>query len=57
MYIVDIIKRLKVVDLIIVFGFNFLDLKFFLIILMIDSRILGVLVLRVSRFRFVIVLF
>lgn len=57
MYIVDIIKRLKVVDLIIVFGFNFFDLKFFLIILMIDSRILGVLVLRVSRFRFVIVLF
>lgn len=57
MYIVDIIKRLKVVDLIIVFGFNFFDLKFFLIILMIDSKILGVLVLSVSRFRFVIVLF
>lgn len=56
-YILYMIMRLKVVDFIMVFGFSFLDLKLLKIIFMIESKIFGVLELRVMRVRLVMVLF
>lgn len=50
-------RRLKVVEFIIVLGFSLFVLNLFLMILIIDIKILGVFVLNVIKFKFVIVLF
>lgn len=58
MYILVIIRRLKVVELIMVFGLSFFVLNLFsMVILIIVSRILGVEDFSVIKVRLVIVLF